>query len=428
MSAMHLEERNIQTKVKHLILSDYMRAWSSIILSGLSTTARTRLAQGLPFRSRLVYVDGFSYKGRYSRDVGQLPNEPATTGPIWGSPILGVQALDRAEEWARARYQFDIETAAILVEQDTETFRDLLENLRSAGFSDRVVENPTSISPRDGEIVVLRDDFRDRYPEVVDLLRSQYTKSFVLLDPRGVAGIPYEMVRQFVSLPSSDAMINWPYLNLQRSEGRSNEAIQSSLDEMFGDSGWRALARDRGAESVEDREARLARFYRDRLQLADRDSVIKYTRLDFPDRDRAMFYLFLTTHDPTGALTLNEVLDDARLAQIRMRWNLAQDKYVRRQEAAGQQHLFETASLRPPAPTPESRVVDIGKLSAEIFDNCGGMPVSRKDIYRSFADSEVYVSEINRALTQLKREGRAGFGSTTKFRDPIRFAPKGGTS
>ena len=427
MSAMHLEERDIQTKIKHLILSDYMRAWSSIILSGLSNTARTRLAQGLPFRSRLVYVDGFSYKGRYSKDVEYLPKEPATTDSIWGSPILGVQALDRAKEWARAQYQFDIETASILVEEDIGTFRDLLENLRVAGFSTRVIENPSSILPRDGEIVVLRADFRDRYPEVVDFLRSQYTKSFVLLDPRGVSGIPYEMVRQFVSIPSADVIINWPYLDLQRRQGRSNEAIQLSLDKMFDDISWRALAQETGGvESVEDVEARLAKFYRDRLQLADRDAAIKYTRLDFPDRDRTMFYLFLTTHDPTGALKLNEVLDDARLAQVRMRWNRAQDKYVRRREAAGQQSLFDTAPLKPSAPMPDSRDIDIGKLSVDIFHNFGGKLASRKDVYRHFAGSEVYASEINRALTRLKQERKAEFGSSTKINDPIQFAPKGG--
>jgi len=423
---MHLDERDIQTKVKHLILSDYMGAWSGIILSGLSNSARARLKRGLSFESRLVYVDGFSYKGCYSRDVEQLPNESKTAGPVWGSPILGVQALDRAREQARTRYEFDVDTAAILVEQDSGTFQDLLENLRMAGLSDRVVVNPTVIAPRDREIVVLRADFRHRYPEILDVLRSQYTKSFVLLDPRGVAGIPYEMVRQFVSLPSADVMINWAYLNFQRRAGQENEAIQLSLDAMFGGAVWRVLDENRGGtEPDEDRDARLARFYRDQLQQVDPDAVIKYTRLDFPDRNRTMFYLFLTTHDPTGALKLNEVLDDARLAQVRMRWNRARDKYVRRQEALGQKSLFEMAALRAPAPTPGSRNVDIGKLSTDIHDHFSGQSVFRPDVYRLLANSEVYASEVDRALTLLKRNNRAEFDST-KYSDPIRFSLKGG--
>jgi hypothetical protein len=139
-----------------------------------------------------------------------------------------------------------------------------------------------------------------------------------------------------------------------------------------------------------------------------------------------MFYLFLTTHDPSGALTLNEVLDDAQLAQVRMRWNRARDKYVRSREALGQKSLFDTTPLRIPAPVAESRDIDIGKLSADIFDEFGGSSASQKDIYRHFADTEVYASEIKRALTRLKRQKQAQYDSTTKFNDPIRFAPKGG--
>ncbi len=435
---MDLKKRDIHTQVKHLILTDYLAAWRGIILAGLSKTAQVRLPKGLPFHSRLVYVDGFSYKGQYLGDADNLLRGTASTDPTWGSPILGVQALDKAKQHARERFGFHVETAAILVERDRQNRADLLESLRAAGVSDRVVDNPRVLSPRDGEIVVLQADFRERYPEVIDLVNVAYTKSFVFLDPYGFPSIPYEMVRRFVALPHADVMINWPFLDVQRKQGRlnrcweavRNDATRDDLDASFGtDRWWEIGEQDCQNTAAEDQagdwEGRLAEFYLRRLEAADPSVAVKHIRLSFPRGDRTIFYLYLTTHNPTGALTLNEVLDKADLSQYRLKWNRQQDKYVLRKLTAGQGSLFDTEPLKPPPPAADQHSVSIPDLAAGIERVWRDRLTTRKEVYRSLVNSDVYAGEIDRALTHLKKAGLAEFDST-KIDAPIRFVAKGG--
>lgn len=128
---MALKVRDTQTQVKHLILSKYLAEWAGVIINGLAKIAQYRLSQGLPVTTRLLYVDGFSFTGRYAGDASAIVRQE---GPTWGSPLLGIQALDKARQFAQEMYQFPIETAAILVEDDAEDFQELLESLRLAGL------------------------------------------------------------------------------------------------------------------------------------------------------------------------------------------------------------------------------------------------------------------------------------------------------
>lgn len=52
---------------------------------------------GERFRLELVYVDGFAGTGRYERD-----RDDPDGGAVWGSPIIGVRALEEAVNSARA--------------------------------------------------------------------------------------------------------------------------------------------------------------------------------------------------------------------------------------------------------------------------------------------------------------------------------------
>lgn len=113
---MALKPRDTQTQVKHIILSDYLDTWAGIILNGLAGVAKQLAARGRPFRTRLLYVDGFSYKGRYKGNAGELLRHSTAQTPSWGSPILGIQALERARDFARDRHGFHVETAVVLVE------------------------------------------------------------------------------------------------------------------------------------------------------------------------------------------------------------------------------------------------------------------------------------------------------------------------
>ena len=81
----NLSRRDPQTKVKHEILEEYLKRWSNIIARGLEPRYKQFARQGKPFNVRFVYVDCFSFIGRYAGEKGE----------VWtaGSPLIGISVI-----------------------------------------------------------------------------------------------------------------------------------------------------------------------------------------------------------------------------------------------------------------------------------------------------------------------------------------------
>lgn len=88
-----LHPRDTQTKVKHEILSKYLDVWGGIIIGGLINSKRKT-------QKHFIYVDCFSYTGKYlGEKEDSVQNKSAET--VYGSPIIGVMALDRLVSFAQ---------------------------------------------------------------------------------------------------------------------------------------------------------------------------------------------------------------------------------------------------------------------------------------------------------------------------------------
>ena len=418
---MALKVRDTQTQVKHLILSKYLAEWAGVIINGLAKIAQYRLSQGLPVTTRLLYVDGFSFTGRYAGDASAIVRQE---GPTWGSPLLGIQALDKARQFAQEMYQFPIETAAILVEDDAEDFQELLESLRLAGLSDRVVTNPSTITPLNGQILAIHGNFLKLVDAILRVAERPCTWSFFLLDPYGPKGIPYEMVKRVVAQQHVDAMINQPYQDLYKKQGildsqkekAVNEALLRNYDAMFGTQEWREVRQQVWQNTPEpergvDLEAELTTFYQQRLRAADPSLAVKKIGLEFPDRERTMFYLFLTTHDPTGALLMNKVLSDAEQQEAQLKWQRQEATVVQKARQMGQMSLYDIGldPAAPPSDTSPQRVVSIDQLANELFASFRGKTVTLKAIYLSQVDTRYFAEDIRKALRQLKQQKRVQY-------------------
>ena len=433
---MVLEPRDTQTQVKHLIISDYLDTWAGIILNGVSVVAKQCAAQGRPFRTRLLYVDGFGYKGRYLGNTGDLLRHGVAATPTWGSPVLGIQALERARDFARDKHGFHVETSVVIAEDDVDDFADLVESIRLAGFSDRLILNPNSVAPSDGQIIAIRGNFLRSLNDVVTLAKDLYTHSFFLLDPYGPTGIPYQEVSRIVSLQHTDVMINYPFYDLLKKQGILNReeekpadhALLANYDAMFGTTEWREIRTQAIAGASRDDVGRsigeaLAGYYLERLRVADSGLAVKYVELEFPDRDRTMFYLYLTTHDPTGALMLNGILHDAKLKEYQLKRHFQQSKWIHKAQEAGQ--LFLMSPEEDPAPeAPDVRDVDISELADVIWQTYAGQTKTWRQVYTMLANTDVFVSEIAKAMTYLKRKGLATY-QDNKLDVQIRFNRKG---
>jgi len=435
---MPLKFRDTQTQVKHIILSDYLDAWAGFIINGLSWRAKEMASRGIPFRCRLMYVDGFAHKGRYAGDTGEVLRKGIANTPTWGSPILGILALDRAREFAQRMHGLRVEIAAVLSELESETFRDLEESIALAGLSQRLILNPEKLAPSDGDIIAIQGDCLKHWDDVVRLAKEPYTYSLILLDPYGPRGIPYLAVSCVIALQRTDVMINFPYYDLHKKQGilaraeekPADQALLANIDAMFGTTEWRDV-RQRAAEGVPAHEVgrkveqALASFYLKRLQEADPALAVKHIELQFRDRDRTMFYLFLTTHDPSGALALNQVLYNAKLTEYELKWDLQQAKWVHEALQMGQDFLFGPEEGEPSPPPLATREVDIPALADFIWRQCRGHTRSWRQVYTMLANSDVFASDVGRALTHLKRRKLAEY-EKQQMDALIRFNGAGG--
>ena len=186
------QPRDTQTKVKHEILGEYLLKWGYIISSVLNRIDHQQISQSKPFVMRFVYVDCFAHTGRYAP-------EDETGGPAYGSPIIGIECLDRIRSFASDNAGFVPEVFSILIEERASYFDELKETLNIKGYGPRVKETSDFFSLQTGEIAIVRGDSQSYLNELLEFTGRNFTWSFYLLDPYGPKGIPMKMVASIIS-------------------------------------------------------------------------------------------------------------------------------------------------------------------------------------------------------------------------------------
>jgi three-Cys-motif partner protein len=421
---MSIRPRDTQTQVKHLILEQYLNAWGGIILHGLRGSAHKAQAAGRDFEAHFIYVDGFAGRGRYQGDRSTLLAHPDNAQLVWGSPVLGIRALTKLRTLGQS-LGIPVRTNAILVERDPAVFSTLHESLDMAGWSQETRQTTDFESLADGEVALIQDDFCQSADKVRRFTNDGYRFAFYLLDPYGPSGIPLQrVVAPIIGLPRTDVMINFPYQDLHKKTGGVTPDItpayakaQLHYDALFGCTGWRqvrlaAMTSENDESQGERMEADLVDLYHQQLQKVDSTLAIKSVRLRFPDKERTMFYLFLTTHDGTGALRLNELLDKAQLREYELRRQFQAVRTIAEARDHGQLTFEEVLtparedlprpSIGPARPTP-------AEIATEIERRFCGRTAVYREILAAFADSPHYATEMKNALTFLKRSGRVSY-------------------
>lgn len=408
---LRFEERPVQTRVKHQIQTQYQMAWGGIITNGLRRRATQAATTGRDFQARFLYFDGFCYKGRYLRDLGSSNQFEA------GSPIIGIQCLDRIVETAIQRRGVPAEGIAILVERDPYNFACMVDSLKLYGYEQRIRQNVDLQKLGAGEIAIYNRDASTVACDVVQLTRQADTFSFALLDPYGPTGIPYDFVRNFVSAPRTDVMLYWPWYDLEKKAGMVSKSSLSDAERgllqnynaMYRDSTWQYLVEQ--AEPDEDLEAILVGKYEEDLGAMDHQLFVKLIGLENQDADRTLYYLFLTTRNPDGAFRMNQVLNEARVSQRVLKAYRRADRESQRRQTAP---LFDLAPLEstPEAPGASSGPVDLDGLADDIYEAWHGQSPSLVDIKRSLANTDVYVTHVLSALRRLRRDGLADWEGT----------------
>ncbi len=160
------------TKAKHLILKQYLKAWFPILAK---------------WNGRIIYYDGFAGPGEYS-------------GGEQGSPLI---ALNVAK--GQLKHLRNNELVFIFVEED----KDRADHLKGT-----VEQQPSTF-----KVEVINNNFESALVSTLDSLDeegSQIAPTFAFIDPFGINGLPFGLIKRFLQNDKCEAMITFMHSTMER--------------------------------------------------------------------------------------------------------------------------------------------------------------------------------------------------------------------
>lgn len=422
---MSFDVRPVQTKVKHIILKQYAGAWAGIIAHGVRRDLISAVEQGRDVCLDLVYVDGFGGEGRYGRDFD------GSSGPAWGSPVIGTQALEaQAAKFTSAG--LPVRVTAVIVEYDHARYARLIENLRAAGLSTPVLAATQLTRASYGHVTVLRGDFRDHLGGIMSWLGSGTKRgdafALFLVDPFGPT-MPMADVHTILRRPRTDAVVLFPYYDLEVRSGsaakadderrpmdRQNVAVRTAH---FGTDRYVEITRRPGLTAAE-RERAYAGLYEEQLRAADSSLIVKNIPLRLGEIARTAYHLWLVTRNADGAMKMNEVLRSAEVEEDWIRWQ-GQEAREQAAQAASEQGSLELGLPCVPPPLTEKRAFPPEEVAAALLRRLTGRTLTLGAIYAALADTLHTPGEIRKGLRALRDRGEADYDALTKATALVRL-------
>lgn len=402
---MELKHREIQTRIKHEILSQYLDKWYSIITIGMSRKLAQNPKLKEDFRARFIYVDYFSYMGSYE-DNGVA---------VDGSPVIGIRALDTLKTFfAEQTGGLVPMTAAILFEDDPAVFKELITTLTNLGWQHRLKRLDKNETLRDGDIGLICDDSSKYVDRVLKYIEAvEPTFSFHFIDPFGAKAVERKNVERIVASKRADCIINMMLDPIYRfivpaaqEDARPAEQAKAEYyDKFFGSPIWREVARELDDNTLTRPEAeqRLVTAFNDILAGADDTLGVKRIRLKFEEGEQTYYHLFLTTHDSTGAFRMNEILWQAELRQYDYR------EEQRRMKEHAEQDSFDFFGEMKDEKRPVEPQPDLDYLADSIYAKCKGQTLTFKKVLDAMINTAYFERDMRNALGKLREQKRASF-------------------
>lgn len=190
------------TIAKIVMLGSYMYVWFSVM--------------GRTFSNRdLWYIDGFAGPGKYTNFDGSSPT----------ATIKAAEAALQTSAWRAGKIR------CLFVEEDEQRFEHLSEVVSGMKLDPRVV-------------VQLH---RGTFAEGIAWLKAQKlnpfsanTPLFSFIDPFGTRGLWFDVVRDLLSRPSCEVLINFDSDGVSRVLKAGDDAnYEQNLDALFGSSDWK---------------------------------------------------------------------------------------------------------------------------------------------------------------------------------------------
>lgn len=428
-------KRKVQTKIKHQILGKYLGAWTGIILNGVKKYSSRNT---IP-RVKFIYVDLFSCTGYYDSDSAQPMSLDGSL--IKGSPLIGIDCLKKAVQCGYD-YKLDVSYNCIFIEEKKPIFDELLSKLGDYKSirpgTIREVDDLNSL--KDQDIAVINGDCLNYTDKIINYIGSEHTWTFVFIDPYGPKSIPIHMVKTYVNAEKVDCMINFPILNIHRKginshdggvETRNSGEKQTleNIDNVFGNKDWRMVAnkyisQQRTPKRTYQIDDSFGKQYYNCLLENCQTSYIKRIPIKFPDKNRIIFDLLLTTKNYNGAFAMNDILREAEIDQF-YHSERAKIFDAQRKESKGNQvPIFspETTIKNPDliVKLPPSQYP--GKIISEwLIKEFGGESITINNIYKRSVNTTYTIPEIRKGLKYLKGKNLVTYHTLDKSKNTVVF-------
>lgn len=278
-----------QTYLKHFILERYLERVAFVIGNS---------------HPEFVYVDGFS--GPWESQDEKFEDT---------SFIIAIKKLRYVRDSLVDRVGKEPMIRCLFIERDETAFEALEDATRNV---------------KDLEIKALRGKFEELVPDILRFVGRSF--SLVFIDPTGWTGFGMRAIEPILRHDPGEVLINFMYDPINRFLTHRSREVETSIDQLFGDAGWRDALRSSG-----DREDSIVDTYRERLRSAGRFRHATSTRILKPISDRSYFHLVYGTRHIRGLLEFRKVEEKFADEQERVR---SEAKQRHRVKHTGQPELL----------------------------------------------------------------------------------------
>jgi three-Cys-motif partner protein len=344
------------TRAKQEIHRRYLEVWVPILSFG-----------GFP---TIAYVDGFAGPGVYS-------------GGEDGSPIIALKAALQHQARIKAKVLF------LFIEKEKDRAEKLQQLVTGLGL-------PTNFHVRVVGGRTFEDGFREHLLDFYKKRQKQLPPTFAFIDPFGWTGVPFALVKEILSNPSCEVLINFMFEEINRFIEHPDQG--HNFDTLFGSEEWRKVT------TIREKRARREFLHGLYLNQLRRVAGAKYVR-SFEmrnDKDVTDYFLFFATNSPKGMAKMKEAM-----------WKVDQSGEFRFSDATNpsQELLF-------------SRAPNFEELRRAIVARFAGKDATVAEI-EDFVLAETAYRETHykkQVLAVLEREGKVGPVNSLVGRKPNTYA------
>lgn len=270
----HFEEYREQTRIKHEILTKYLKPYFAIRASGE--------------HKNLVYIDGFAGCGEYQSDAGPQP----------GSPL---RALATFETMNANGKDVGGKITSIFIEVDDDYFPQLKTSVTNYNATTKGLREP----------VVIHGTFEAEVDQLLGTLKSKGSSlapSFLFADPCGVTGLSFSTLKRYLNEAEGEALLFFNYDGVTRIAGLGFKPGGTLSQLVGGDERAKDLVGRLEGKTPDEKEEIIIGFYKDALQADVKDLFCTAFRVEYENKRSTSHYLIHLSRNAMGFRLMKEIM------------------------------------------------------------------------------------------------------------------------